>query len=334
MTLLRRLAFAAAMGCVVPVARVAAAQPSESTASARADDLNRRAIELGKKDRYVEAEALAREAWGLKQSYDIAANLGLTELELKKYRDAAEHLAYARRTFPTSGKPENKLLVEQSFARARAQVAAVVVHVEPANADVSIDGAHVVLVGQPELFVTPGAHVFDAKLEGHAPASARVTVAQGGSEQVTLVCAATSPSISTTVVPPPPPPPNAGRSINVPIVVAGYGVAAVGVGLGVTFAALAAGKGGDANTLQAQLAAGGGPSACAGASPAGSCSTLQSTRASRDSLSTASMISFIGGGAFALGTTVYLLAAPRAMPPPVALTVTPTGANVALSGHF
>jgi hypothetical protein len=123
--------------------------------------------------------------------------------------------------------------------------------------------------------------------------------------------------------------------VNVPLVIAGYGVAAVGVGLGVTFAVLAGGKGSDGDALQGQIAATGGPSACGAGSTNSSCDQLRSDRSSRDGLSTASMVSFIGGGAFAVGTTIYLLAAPRgSAPPPVSATAGPGGGSLRFTTHF
>src|ERR1041384_3825181 len=45
--------------------------------------------------KYNDALRIYSEAWSLKQSPDIAANLAQTESELGKHRDAAEHFSYA-----------------------------------------------------------------------------------------------------------------------------------------------------------------------------------------------------------------------------------------------
>src|SRR6185436_6743274 len=45
--------------------------------------------------KFEDALRIYMEAWSLKQSPDIAANLAATETELGKHRDAAEHFAFA-----------------------------------------------------------------------------------------------------------------------------------------------------------------------------------------------------------------------------------------------
>src|ERR1700679_4224184 len=47
-----------------------------------------------------EAELACLAAWKLKKSFDLAGNLGTLEADLKKWRTAAEFLAYALREFP------------------------------------------------------------------------------------------------------------------------------------------------------------------------------------------------------------------------------------------
>jgi len=47
-----------------------------------------------------------RKAWDLKQSSDIRRNLGNVEVELGKPRDAAEHLSYCLKRFPSTGSAE------------------------------------------------------------------------------------------------------------------------------------------------------------------------------------------------------------------------------------
>src|SRR5262249_31104072 len=47
--------------------------------------------------RWEQSYALLRAAWRRAPRWQIAGALGLTELELEKYRDAAEHLAFFRR---------------------------------------------------------------------------------------------------------------------------------------------------------------------------------------------------------------------------------------------
>src|SRR4051812_7384647 len=85
-------------------------QPATSAMSAaaaveKADELYRQGNEAYKQNRLKDAYGFYREAWNLKQSYDIAGNLGAVELAINLPRDAAEHLIHSLRQFPANGKP-------------------------------------------------------------------------------------------------------------------------------------------------------------------------------------------------------------------------------------
>src|ERR1700761_3265086 len=61
--------------------------------------------------KYTDALRIYSEAWSLKKSPDIAANLAQTESELGKHRDAAEHFAYAlAHLLPSSTDEQKKAL--------------------------------------------------------------------------------------------------------------------------------------------------------------------------------------------------------------------------------
>lgn len=187
----------AVLCCVVDSSPACAADPPASVpadSGAAADALTKKAVDALKRDAPAEAEKYAREAWALKQSYDIASNLGLAELGLKKHRDAAEHLAYALRFFPANGKPEHKKLLDVSFEKAKAEVAAITVRVSIDRAAVTVDGkaAGAAPLAGP-LFLEPGEHTIEARLEGYKVASAKVQAAKGGASDVTLTLEQLSP---------------------------------------------------------------------------------------------------------------------------------------------
>src|SRR6185369_11615173 len=98
---------------------------------------------LALKLRWKEAEPLFQQAWALKHSYDIGGNLGIAELKLGKYRDAAEHLSYALKTFPANGKGPHRDLIQESLGKAKAQVAMVTIEVNQKGALVLVDGKEV-----------------------------------------------------------------------------------------------------------------------------------------------------------------------------------------------
>ena len=55
-------------------------------------------------ERYDEARQLLLQVWQIRQTTDTAAELGHTEMELRRYRDAAEHFDYCLRNYPPTGK--------------------------------------------------------------------------------------------------------------------------------------------------------------------------------------------------------------------------------------
>jgi hypothetical protein len=306
-----------------------------SAAGKRADDLVRRGIALGMKDRWTEAEPLLREAWGLKHSYDIAGNLGIAEAALGKHRDAAEHLTFALRTFPTNGKPEHRLLLEQTLAKSRLQVAAVTIRVSVDKADVFVDGK---VVGTAPLedvvFVDPGPRTIEAKLTGYDPASQLIEARKGTSSELTLTLKAPAPPPTATGAVEPPPPWRPGTAW----AVAGGVVAAAGLGtgLGLTFAGKS--KASDANAQLATLQMKGGANPCNVRALATDCATLKSANQSADRLSNAAAAGYavVGvGGALVL---TYLLWPSKKAEPRTGTQVVPligSGAGgVVLTGSF
>ena len=119
-------------------AAVRAGAPSDS--AGRADALYKQGNEAFKKGDLEAARTAYREAYALRQSFDIAGNLGAVEFQLGAYRDAAEHLAASLRAAPVNGSPESKAKMAKLLADAKARVATLVVTTSEPGADVG-DGA-------------------------------------------------------------------------------------------------------------------------------------------------------------------------------------------------
>lgn len=275
---------------------------SGKTASDRADELVRRALVLGDKDRYAEAEPLLREAWGLKRSYDIAANLAIFEGELGKWRDAAEHMTFALKNFPTNGKPEHRTLGELVLSKALARVTALTIKVNVEKAEILVDGKSVGNAPLADvLFVEPGQHVVTATLAGYSSAQARLDARKGAAQDVTLTMGRADVAK-----------PGEGASgPRKPVIIAGAAVAGVGVVAGAVLAVLANAKAGDAASEYDKHNSAG--SACGSPPPSsGPCAELWSARRAQATLGNAAAWSFIGAGAVGAGTLIYALAAPRA----------------------
>jgi hypothetical protein len=216
----------------------ASSVPSASTEATldAADALYRKGVEAFKKDDLLAAQRAFSEAYALKQSVEIAANLGIVELKLGKARDAAEHLATALRQFPMRANPEARAQLEAKLDEARARVVTVVVEVSPQGASVEVDGR--TLGRAPiavEVFVEPGERRFSATLEGHEPSSIALPLEAGTKRTVTLNLAkAIAPTIGEE---------SAASVSERPLwpIVTSAGVTAVGLGLGIGFAVRAVG---------------------------------------------------------------------------------------------
>src|SRR5882672_10503221 len=87
-------------GLVAPFVLSVAMPLNAQTAEPHADDyararaLYKSASEAFEASQYADARRLLLEAWELRQSYDVAASLGDTELKLGLFPEAAEHLSF------------------------------------------------------------------------------------------------------------------------------------------------------------------------------------------------------------------------------------------------
>lgn len=145
-----------------PLLAQSAAGSTETTDRARA--LFKQAESAFGDSKFLQARALLLEAWSLSPSYDVAAALGEAELELKMYRDAAEHFDFAlKHTAPTSSQ-EGIETVKKDLRSAKADVAELRISVNEAAAKVFLDGKEVG-VGPLSAFVEPGEHLVEARLD-------------------------------------------------------------------------------------------------------------------------------------------------------------------------
>lgn len=257
-----------------------------------ADDTSQRVAELYKQGnalydqkRLAEAEVLYLQAWELKQSYDLACNLGAIELDLSKPRAAAEHLAYALREFPAGGKTTAREQIEGRLKKAREQTGALRIRV-------NMPGAKVIVAGQSvgsspladEVFADPGSVTVEATLPGYKTAQQTVRVDKGSAVEVGLTLEHTS------------------RSKLPAFVVGGIGVAALGVG--VSFVGIAESKRADAKELSLET-----KHSCpvSDPSPQGKCKDLASAASGEDTFGNIGIAGLVVAGAAAVGVATYLL---------------------------
>ncbi|WP_437816559.1 PEGA domain-containing protein [Sorangium sp. So ce1078] len=158
------------------------------------EDLLRRARQARDAGRWVEAESAyelslkaADAAWTTDaERAEIAAELGLCELALARYRDAADHLAQSlrKRDALRSGLAKR---AEEGLKKAESRVVTFYLGVSPPDAEVFVDGK---ALGRPaptyELFLEPGHHTVRARLDGHTEAVGAFEGQAGKNSSLTL----------------------------------------------------------------------------------------------------------------------------------------------------
>lgn len=300
---------AAALVGAIASASPTFAQPSADQTS-QATQFFDKGTSLYKQSRWTEAEVQFQKAWDLRRSFDVAANLGDCELEIGQHREAAEHLAFAMREFPLTGKPALRNRLAQRLAVARAQVGTFEIRVSEPGAQVSIDGRSVGLAPiNEEVFVDPGTHTVEAKLGDYETGRATVEVVKGASKRVVIALVKRVDQRS-----------GGAEGPNKAVIIGGAAVTGVALLTGAVLAIVATGKGSDADSKLEELRqAGGGCKANASA-----CQTIDSDLATRDKLSNASMGVFIGAGAVGAATLAYALFAPRGRAATSGLRIVPT----------
>ncbi|MFS8071715.1 MAG: tetratricopeptide repeat protein, partial [Byssovorax sp.] len=123
--------------------------PPKGTVDERASQWLSQGNKAFKDGKFAEAEKAYREAFNLKQVYDIAGNLAMAEFAQGNHRAAAEHLAFALRQFPITGEPAARQQMEKTFNQCAGHVGVVKVTVATARgAQVSVDG---IAVGEAPL---------------------------------------------------------------------------------------------------------------------------------------------------------------------------------------
>lgn len=269
---------------------------------------------FGKGD-MAEAERLFAEAFALRKSSDIAANLGQAELEQQKYRAAAEHFQWALANLLPSASDAQRRAVETGLAKSRAEVATLRLDIKPEGADVLVGELN---VGRAPIasgvYVDPGEVIVAVKREGFIAIDKRVMVAKGTEQavEITLVpkddsatSAAAAPArvdsgLKTDVTTTTGADSLAGTSRKslVPAYVA-TGVAVAGGVTGLVLLLSANSKSNEADDIRDDLQTQGG---CGdgGTAPASSCADLVDRRKSIDTTRNIEIGAFVVGGVAAL----------------------------------
>jgi len=299
--------------------------------------------------KYNDALRIYIEAWSLKQSPDIAANLAQTESELGKHRDAAEHFSFALAHLLPSSTDEQKQALAEGLAQEKREIGSLHVTLEPADSVLTIDDARVTVPPNGDIFLEPGEHGVSVTHEGYEPSQQTLRLSRGVAQVLWIKLTAIGGSPTTaedsehpTQTPAettlPPVHSHSHRSI-VPAIVGG-GLVAAGAAVGVVFLSSANSSQKDADQLRASLP---GANACgAGTVYAAECAELHDKNSDIDRARTLEIVGFSVAGAAALGTGLYLLwprshsssraSLPSSLSPTVAIT--PGVSHFGLSGRF
>lgn len=321
------------------------AQPAPAAPASAADPADaafRQGNALYKQQRYAEAKAAFEQAFKLKRSHDIAANLGFAELKLGLQRDAAEHLAFAVKNWPPTGKAENRESALHWLGIAKGAVMTLKVTVNVDGATVLVDGKAVGTSPlETEVFVDPGTRTIGARLAGYADAEHAVQATQGGEQKVEIALVAAPPPgpAGGGGRGPTPPPTPARRSVVPGAVLGGVGGAALVTGIGLIVAG--AGKLSTSKT-ESQQVLDAHKSCVAGATnyDTQQCASLASTASTSDTLDRVGLGFLVGAGAAAVGSVVYFVwpaakpSAPSAGVVHVVPSVSATGGGLVVSGTF
>lgn len=150
--------------------------------------LYRESKTAGEKADWSTAYALMQQAWQKRQAADISVNLALIEMQLQKWRDAAEHLSYGLNHFPADADPELMRLNKERLNRCKQEVVTLTIHVDPDDAQVSLGGTRLGIGSAlpSEVFAEPGPVEVTAELSGYERAAAKLSASKGAARDVRL----------------------------------------------------------------------------------------------------------------------------------------------------
>lgn len=303
------VATAFVLGAPRPSAAADAPAPISAADNAQAIKFLAEGNKAFKLGHFADAEAAYEKAFAVKRVYDIAGNLGMTEFQQNKYREAAEHLAFGLRLFPITGEPGQRDQMQKWLDQCKKAVGSVKVNVSVRGALVYVDTK---LVGETplldEVYLDPGEHTLEAKADGYKPMSQKLKADKGSALEATFNLAQLpKPKGKTVFVEVP-----VKRRSVVPAIIVGAG-AVVAAGVGVGLFLLSNGQRDDALKYDNML----GYERCLGVARMNQeCVELENKAHTVDTVHNISIGTFVGAGVLAAGAVTYLLwPSPKTRPP-------------------
>ena len=221
----------AAFAPILVGATAHAAPPNATKSSLDSSDDNaklrslfRKAAAASEAGKYEEARDLLSDAWAIRQTYDVASSLAQVEIQLRLYRDAAEHLEFCLRNFAPVESEQTLEQAKKAFADVKTRVATVRFSATRKGAELFVDGRGVGTEPLPAVvFVEPGLRELAARLDGES--AEQSLNAQAGKEYVLELQLGTrepkaAPTERAVIHPPEPtPPPVAHKPDYAPVIV-------------------------------------------------------------------------------------------------------------------
>jgi hypothetical protein len=328
-----------------------AAAPGETSAmTEKARELYNQGLTALNKGHVAEAHASFLAAWSLKKHSQIAGNLGAAEMQLGRYREAAEHLSYYLREAPKTKEKERQSALSL-LTEARKHVGSIRITVEPAGADVFVDGAPVGKAPlEHEVFVDPGKRTVEARLDGYTSAKEVIATPAGAWHDVPLRLVKIEPrgNVATgagVAAPNGSAIPRFGaeaesreRGPSKGVIIGGIAASAVAVSGGVVFAILSSVNAGDAADRRTTLLQdNGGKNPCLTSPLPMGCREFESSLTAKDTFGNLSVFSFVLGGMLGAGTAIYAVGTPKPKPSGVVQVVpvsSAEGAGLMLHGRW
>jgi hypothetical protein len=168
--------------------------PGAPAASATVKQLYDEGFGAAKRGQWVQAYPLLARAWETERRWQVARLLGQAEVELGKYRDAAEHLTFFLRETRDNAQvgAGERASTEQLLVRAGAHVGALTIVVEPLGAEVLVDGVRVGTAPLADpVYVQPGKRSVEVRHQGYPHAGDSYRVDAGQTARVELRMART-----------------------------------------------------------------------------------------------------------------------------------------------
>jgi PEGA domain len=301
-----------------------------AAASERARKLYVEGARLFDEGKFPQAYVAFAAAWAIKKHPSIAGNLADCEVNLGKYRDAAEHFRYIVKDTSGEVKPDDKRRAQERLDDTLKRIGVVTFTVEPSGAGVVLDGA--ALGASPltdSVFVDPGQHTLEARAEGQVPGWLAFDVTAGSTQAVKL---ALKPKGQDAV-------PRPERRSVVPGAVLG-GVAGAALVAGIGFFAAGRSKPASARASRVTVLDAGQSCVIGATNYYPGCPGILSTATTSNAFQSASVGLWVGAGAAAVGSVLYfVLPAARSSTPStgtlrVTPMVSPACAGLGFSGTF